>query len=110
MKLEGLNNMSQELGKVEKPEVSSFKHNRKIMQVPLVYAGKDSPAEYMDLFEKYWQQVDEMIAKLESSLGSVTVVLHETINAGGDEGLKMLETLNPKSHGIVVHAAKARKS
>ena len=95
------NYMSQELGKVEKPEVSSFKHNRKILQVSLVYAGKDSPAEYMELFEKYWQQVDEMITKLENKLGNATVIYHETINAGGEEGLKMLETLNPKSHNIV---------
>ncbi len=93
--------MSQDLGKIEKPEVSSFKHNRKIMQVPLVYAGKDSPAEYLELFEKYWQQVNEMVTKLEGKLGSVTVIFHETINAGGEEGLMMLETLNPKSHAIV---------
>ena len=70
--------MSQELGKVEKPEVSSFKHNRKILQVPLVYAGKDSPADYVELFEKYWQQVNEIVNKLENSLGSVTVIYHET--------------------------------
>ena len=93
--------MSQDLGKIEKPEVSSFKHNRKIMQVPLVYAGKDSPAEYMELFEKYWQQVNEMVTKLENKLGSVSVIFHETINAGGEQGLIMLETLNPKSHAIV---------
>jgi hypothetical protein len=93
--------MSQELGKVEKPEVSSFKHDRKILQVPLIYAGKESPAEFLELFEKYWQQVNEMIAKLENSLGSVTVIFHETINAGGDEGLTMLQTLNPKSYDLV---------
>ncbi|MBN1376501.1 MAG: hypothetical protein JXA01_10135 [Dehalococcoidia bacterium] len=93
--------MSEELGKVEKPEVSSFKHDRKIMQISLIYAGKDSPDDYMELFDKYWQQVDEMITKLENKLGSTTAVFHETINAGGEEGLKMMETLSPKSHGIV---------
>jgi hypothetical protein len=93
--------MSQELGKVEKPEVSSFKHNRKILQVPLIYAGKESPAEYVELFDKYWKQVEEMVAKLENKLGCITVIFHETVNAGGSEALKMLETLNPKSHDIV---------
>ena len=68
--------MSQELGKVEKPEVDSFKGSRKIMQVPLVYAGKNSPAEYVELYEKYWQQVDEIIAKLEGKLGHVTLIYH----------------------------------
>jgi hypothetical protein len=41
--------MSEELGKIEKPEVSSFKQNRKILQVPLVYSGKEAPADYVEL-------------------------------------------------------------
>jgi hypothetical protein len=101
--------MSQELGKVEKPEVSSFKHNRKILQVPLIYAGKDSPADYVDLFEKYWQQVNEIVNKLENSLGTVTVIYHETVNIEGEEGLKLLEGLNPKSHELVCGRCKDGK-
>ena len=99
--------MSQELGKVEKPEVSSFKHDRKILQVPLIYAGKDSPADYMELFDRYWQQANEMIHKLENSLGSITIAFHETINAGGEEGLQMLSSLSPKSHAIVTDRCRA---
>jgi hypothetical protein len=98
--------MSEELGKIEKPEVSSFKHNRKVLQVPLIYAGQDAPADYTELFEKYWQQANEMVEKLENSLGSVTVIFHETVSAGGEEGLKMLETLSPKSHGITCNRCK----
>jgi hypothetical protein len=93
--------MAQELGKVEKPEVSSFKDSRKILQVPLIYAGKNSPADYHDLYEKYWQQVNEMVVKLEGKLGRVTLVYHETVDAEGEEGLKMLAGLNPQSHGMV---------
>lgn len=92
--------MSEELGRVEKPEVSSFKHNRKILQVPLVYSGKDAPPDYVELFEKYWQQVNEMIARLESKLGSTTVILHESITDAGEEGFKVIRELNPKSHAI----------
>jgi len=93
--------MAEELGKVEKPEVISFKESRKILQVPLIYAGKNSPVEYLELYEKYWQQVNEMVAKLESQLGRVTLIYHETVNEDGEGGLKMLEELHPKSHGIV---------
>lgn len=98
--------MSQELGKVEKPEVGSFKHNRKILQVPLIYAGKDSPIEYVELFDKYWQQVNEIVNKLENSLGTVTVIYHETVNTDGEEGLKLLEQLNPKSHELICNRCK----
>jgi len=92
--------MSEELGRVEKPEVSSFKHSRKILQVPLIYSGKDSPPDYMELFEKYWQQADEMISKLENRLGSVTVILHESVTRSGDDGLNIIRELNPRSLAI----------
>ncbi len=95
--------MSQELGKVEKPEVDSFKDSRKILQVPLVYAGKNSPAEYLELYEKYWQQVDEMVAKLEAKLGHVTLIYHETVSEEGEGGLEMLKELHPKSHGMITN-------
>lgn len=92
--------MSQELGKVEKPEVSSFKHNRKILQVPLVYSSKDAPADYTAMFDKYWQQAGEMIAKLENKLGNVTVILHESVTAEGEGGFKIISELNPRSFAI----------
>ena len=42
-----------------------------------------------------------MVAKLEGNLGQVTLIYHETVDVEGEEGLKMLEGLNPKSHGMV---------
>jgi hypothetical protein len=100
--------MSQELGKIEKPEVGSFKQSRKVLQVPLIYAGKDAPAGYAELFDKYWQQVAENVARLENKLGSVTVIFHETVNAGGEEGLQVIETLNAKSHELACHRCKGQ--
>lgn len=98
--------MSEELGRVEKPEVSSFKQTRKIVQVPLVYSSKDAPPDYVELFEKYWQQVDEMITKLEARLGRVTVILHESITDSGEEGYKVMQELNPQSHTICMARSK----
>jgi hypothetical protein len=92
--------MSEELGRVTKPEVSSFKHNRKILQVPLIYSGKDAPADYVVLFEKYWQQATEMISRLEGKLGNATVILHESVTDTGEYGNKIIKELNPKSHAL----------
>ncbi|MBN1689762.1 MAG: hypothetical protein JW901_01925 [Dehalococcoidia bacterium] len=102
--------MSQELGKVEKPEVYSFRESRKILQVPLVYAGKNSPAEYVELYEKYWQQVDEMVVKLEGKLGRVTLIYHETVDKEGEGGLEILKELHPKSHEMVSNRCKVSAS
>lgn len=98
--------MSEELGRMEKPEVSSFKQTRKIVQVPLVYSSKDAPPDYVELFEKYWQQVDEMITKLEARLGRVTVILHESITDSGEEGYRVMQELNPQSHTICMARSK----
>lgn len=99
--------MSEELGRVEKPEVSSFKQTRKILQVPLVYSGKDAPPDYLDLFDKYWQQVSEMVTKLEARLGSVTVILHESVTACGEDGYRVISELNPRSHALCEARSKA---
>jgi len=37
--------MAEELGKIEKPEVESFKGKRKLYLVPLIFQGNDAPPE-----------------------------------------------------------------
>jgi hypothetical protein len=89
--------MSQELGKIEKPEASSFKQKRKLLLIPLIYSYKDAPSEYNEIYELYWTQVAEHIVNLEAKTGTVSRVYHESISLGGDDGLKIMEKLNPKS-------------
>ena len=89
--------MAQELGRIAKPEVESFKAGRRLFLVPLVYSFPDAPAEYTEKFELYWRQVEEHIANLESKLGKVTCVYHESISSGGEDGSKLLEKLSPRS-------------
>ncbi len=92
--------MTQEVGKIDKPEASNFRQGRKLLLISLIYASKDAPPEYMEKFELYWKQVSEQIEKLESKLGKVTRVFHESISIGGEDGLKIIEKLNPKSYII----------
>lgn len=94
--------MSEELGKIEKPAASNFKRTRKIFLVPLVYSYSEAHAEYVEKFDLFWRQVAEQISNLESKLGKVKLVLHESISTAGDEGLKIMEKMNPKSHEITV--------
>jgi hypothetical protein len=68
--------------------------------VPLIFAGPDSPPDYVEIFNRYWQQAAEQIDKLENRLGSVTRVLHETLIIDGSEGLRLLEKLSPQSYEI----------
>ncbi len=93
--------MAEELGKIEKPEAEQFKEKRKLYLVPLLFSWEDAPAEYVERFNLYWQQVSEHIANLESKIGKVNRVYHESITMAGEDGLKVLEKLNSAGCQIV---------
>ena len=93
--------MAEELGKIEKPPVEKFTNLRKLIMVPLVFSGKDAPADFTEIFNRCWKQIDEQIVKLETNLGNVSRVYHEMIFNDGEEGLKILEQLSPESFKVV---------
>ncbi len=93
--------MPEELGKIEKPSVASFKAGRKLFFVPLVFSNKDLPLEFVLKYNAYWEQVESQIANLESRLGPAKHIYHELIPDGGEAGLKALEDLNVSSISLI---------
>ncbi len=89
--------MAEELGKIGKPEARQFEEKRKLYLISLLFSWEDAPAEYVEKLNLYWQQVREYIANLESKIGKVTRVYHESITMAGEEGLKVLEKLDSSS-------------
>ena len=89
--------MAEELGKIEKPEAKRFGEKRKLYLIPLLFSWEGAPEEYVEKFTLYWQQVREHIANLESKIGEVNRIYHESITIAGEEGLKVLEKLSPPS-------------
>ena len=92
--------MAEQLGKIEKPEAEQFRSKRKLCLVPLIFSGEEAPPEYKEKFNLYWEQVNNHITSLESKIGQVSHVYHESITLAGEEGLKLMEKLNPASFGI----------
>ena len=99
--------MAQELGKIHKPEAEKFKKGRKIYMVPLMYEGPDLPEEYKEKCGQYWQQVTTHLTNLESKVGRIKKAYHETIILEGEEGLKILDNMNPASAALVREKCKA---
>lgn len=93
--------MAEELGKIEKPGAGQFANKRKLYLVPLLYPWSGAAPEYTEIFERYWRQVREHISNLESKMGEINRIYHESISLGGEEGLKVLEKINPFSFEIV---------
>ncbi|HEY82245.1 MAG TPA: hypothetical protein G4O01_03030 [Dehalococcoidia bacterium] len=92
--------MAEQLGKIERPQASDFRNKRKLYLVPLLFSGEKAPAEYKEKFALYWAQVGEHVANLEAKIGKVSHIYHESIALGGEDGLKVLERLNPSSYRI----------
>lgn len=93
--------MSEQLGKIEKPEAERFKQGKKLYLVPLIYSHKDAPDEYKEKYTRYWQQVTKQLTNLVSKIGMVNRVYHESIFQAGEDGLRATERLNPSSYQIV---------
>ncbi len=89
--------MAEELGKIEKPAAESFKEVRKLYLVSLLFAGEDAPPEYVEKFNRYWEQIDQHIANQESKVGKINRIYHEQIVLGGEEGLEVMEKFSPPS-------------
>jgi len=92
--------MAEQVGKIEKPTAEHFKEGKKLYLVPLIYSSEDAPPEYKKKISCYWQQVAEQLINLETKIGKVSRVYHESISLPGEDGLKFVEKLNPNSYQI----------
>jgi hypothetical protein len=92
--------MAEELGKIEKPAVESFRKGRKLFFVPLVFGNPELPVDYLDKFDRYWEQVEKQVNDLAVKLGEVNRVYHEMVADSGEAGKKTISALNEKSYQI----------
>lgn len=93
--------MSEELGKIEKPPLEKFRKGRRLYFVPLIYCGRESTTEYLEKFNRYWNQVEDKMSALEMKLGKVARIYHELVPAGGEQGIKAVKEINDKSYEII---------
>ncbi len=89
--------MAEQLGKIEKPEAEKFAKKRKLYVVPLIFSGEKAPPDYVAKFNRYWKQVTDQISNLEARIGQVSHVYHDSVWAGGEEGLQTMEKMSPPS-------------
>jgi len=92
--------MAEQVGKIEKPVAGRFREAKKLYLVPLVFLNEATPEEYKEKYHRYWQQVVDQLSNLETKIGKVSHVYHESISLSGEEGLKFVEKLNPNSYQI----------
>jgi hypothetical protein len=64
-----------EPGKIEKLSAEEFEGGKKLYLVPLVCRGKELPAEYLEKFDRYSQQVENQLGDLELKLGPINKIM-----------------------------------
>lgn len=92
--------MAEQLGKIEKPEVVSFAQGRKLFFIPLVFSPPNPDAEFLERYNKYWDQVEEHLSNLEQKLGRVARVYHEMVPEGSENEVEALADFNARSYEL----------
>jgi hypothetical protein len=94
--------MTQRITQMPKPDAEQYTGDRKLFLVPNFMIPPNAPQEGQDLLETYWSEVRTHIENLERSLGKVAHVYHEIVYADGDEGLSMVQEVNPKGGAFIM--------
>ena len=87
--------MTTPLTQMPKPEAGQYSQHRKLFLVPIFLFPPNLPDDASQLLERYWSEVRDQLQNLERTLGSVRHVFHETVYSGGEEGMRMVEVMNP---------------
>ena len=93
--------MTQELGRISRPSADQYQGRRKLLLVPLVYGPPTADPEGAAVLQNYWEQAQTQVAALETALGQLQHVYHESLTAGGEEGLEQLEAADQRSHRLI---------
>lgn len=93
--------MTQELGRIARPAAEQYRGRRKLLLAPLVYSPAADEPEGAAALQNYWEQMQTQVAALERSLGGLQRIYHETVTAGGDEGMAQLQAYDGRSYAFV---------
>lgn len=94
--------MADQLGKLEKPEAGSFGQGRKLFFIPLVFSPPNPDAEFLERYNRYWDQVEEHLANLEQKLGPISRVYHEMVPEGSENEVEALSDFNVRSYQLTM--------
>src|SRR4030042_7088467 len=89
-----------ELGQIEKPKAEDFTRKRKLFFVPNIFPLYDPPDDFKELFNKYWNEVDQQIEKLEVA-GKVKKIFCEMVYTEKEEMMEILGRFNERVQQIV---------
>jgi hypothetical protein len=89
-----------ELGKIDKLDVASLKNKKMIYFVRNLYLPQNATEGYKSIFNRYWDQVEEHLSKLETA-GKISKIFCESIYMSGEDSMKVLKAMNERLEQLV---------
>lgn len=90
-----------EFGKViDKPEAEGYRNKKKIYFVRNLYLPEKASDAYKKIFDRYWDEVKEHLAKLEAA-GDISKIFCESIYMPSEEAMKVLSAMNSRLEQLV---------
>ena len=89
------------LGNTGRSNPGQFDGKKKLLLIPTIPITPDFESANGDLCDKYWDEVVQQIGGLESALATVKFVFHEMIHVGGEEGVKLVETVSIRASSSI---------
>ena len=89
-----------EIGKIDRPDAASYRNKKKIYFVRNLYLPKNATDKYKEIFYRYWNEVEDHLAKLEVA-GKISKIFCESIYMSGEESMKVLTAMNTRLEQIV---------
>ena len=89
-----------EIGKINKPDVEKYKNRKKIYFVRNLYLPKNATDQYKNIFDRYWKEVDEHLAKIEVA-GKIQKIYCESLYMSGEDAMRVLKSMNAALEKII---------
>lgn len=89
-----------EIGKINKPDVEKYKNRKKIYFVRNLYLPKNATDQYKSIFDRYWKEVDEHLAKIEVA-GKIKKIYCESLYMSGEDAMRVLKSMNAALEKII---------
>jgi len=93
--------MAEELGNLGKVPSGDIMTSRKVYMVTLVQPSPGAPAGFEDIYNRYWDAVEEQVSQLEAKAGTVMRIFAEGVIGRGDDAMLMVQQSNPGAHRFV---------
>lgn len=88
------------IGDVGRPDIREYANRKKVYFVRNLHLPKNAAERYKNIFNQYWDEVDEHLAKVEAA-GKVSKIFCESIYMTGEESMKVIHAMNIRLEQII---------